>query len=126
MSQPYFVTGALGCIGAWVVKTLVERGDVPVVFVAADPSPMDRTRALELGARDIIPKPFDPRELTMRIRRVFERIALEAGDDLDPIGDGPADADPAQMRDVGVVDEPDAGELAAGMHRFGGDEDRFP
>jgi len=28
----YFVTGALGCIGAWVCKHLVERGDVPVVF----------------------------------------------------------------------------------------------
>ncbi|MEM7305580.1 MAG: NAD-dependent epimerase/dehydratase family protein [Planctomycetota bacterium] len=32
MNEPYFVTGALGCIGAWVVKTLVDRGDVPVVF----------------------------------------------------------------------------------------------
>lgn len=28
----YFVTGALGCIGAWVVKHLVERGDRAVVF----------------------------------------------------------------------------------------------
>ena len=26
------MTGALGCIGAWVVKALVERGDEPVVF----------------------------------------------------------------------------------------------
>jgi nucleoside-diphosphate-sugar epimerase len=32
MSEPYFITGAQGCIGAWVVKTLVERGDTPVVF----------------------------------------------------------------------------------------------
>ena len=32
MGQSYFVTGALGCIGAWVVKTLVDRGDEPVVF----------------------------------------------------------------------------------------------
>jgi len=32
MSQTYFLTGALGCIGAWVTKTIVERGDVPVVF----------------------------------------------------------------------------------------------
>lgn len=28
----YLVTGALGCIGAWVVRHLVERGDRPVVF----------------------------------------------------------------------------------------------
>lgn len=28
----YFITGAQGCIGAWVVKALAERGDTPVVF----------------------------------------------------------------------------------------------
>jgi nucleoside-diphosphate-sugar epimerase len=32
MATPYFMTGALGCIGAWVVKALIERGDGPVVF----------------------------------------------------------------------------------------------
>jgi nucleoside-diphosphate-sugar epimerase len=32
MAERYFITGALGCIGAWIVKTLVERGDQPVVF----------------------------------------------------------------------------------------------
>jgi nucleoside-diphosphate-sugar epimerase len=33
---PYFMTGALGCIGAWVVKALVERGDRPVIFDRSD------------------------------------------------------------------------------------------
>ncbi len=38
MNETYFVTGALGCIGAWVVKQLVERGDRPVVFdLGGDP-----------------------------------------------------------------------------------------
>jgi nucleoside-diphosphate-sugar epimerase len=38
MSATFFVTGALGCIGAWVVKQLLERGDVPVVFdLGGDP-----------------------------------------------------------------------------------------
>jgi UDP-glucuronate 4-epimerase len=32
MNDTYFVTGALGCIGAWVVEHLVARGDRPVVF----------------------------------------------------------------------------------------------
>jgi nucleoside-diphosphate-sugar epimerase len=31
----YFLTGALGCIGAWVVKALLDRGDEVVVFDAA-------------------------------------------------------------------------------------------
>jgi nucleoside-diphosphate-sugar epimerase len=38
MSAPILVTGALGCIGAWVVKALLERGEEPVVLdVAGDP-----------------------------------------------------------------------------------------
>ena len=32
MTRTYFLTGALGCIGAWVTKTLVDRGDRPVIF----------------------------------------------------------------------------------------------
>jgi len=31
MSRTYFLTGALGCIGAWITKTLVERGDHAVI-----------------------------------------------------------------------------------------------
>jgi CheY-like chemotaxis protein len=56
-------------------------GSVPIIFVSADPDPADRAQALDLGVRDIIPKPFDPRELIVRIRRVFERISLESQDD---------------------------------------------
>ena len=32
MSEKYFITGAQGCIGSWIVKSLAERGDTPVVF----------------------------------------------------------------------------------------------
>ena len=32
MPKTYFITGAQGCIGSWIVKALVERGDKPVVF----------------------------------------------------------------------------------------------
>src|SRR4051794_17678957 len=32
MAENFFITGAQGCIGSWVVKALVERGDIPVVF----------------------------------------------------------------------------------------------
>ncbi len=36
MSETYFVTGAQGFIGSWVIKALVERGDVAVVFDRSD------------------------------------------------------------------------------------------
>lgn len=32
MSETYFLTGALGCIGAWTVKTVLDGGDQPVIF----------------------------------------------------------------------------------------------
>jgi nucleoside-diphosphate-sugar epimerase len=38
MSDTYFITGAQGCIGSWIVKALVERGDEAVVFDRSDDS----------------------------------------------------------------------------------------
>lgn len=32
MAETYFITGAQGCIGSWIVKALVERGDIALVF----------------------------------------------------------------------------------------------
>jgi len=32
MPETYFITGAQGCIGSWIVKALAQRGDVPAVF----------------------------------------------------------------------------------------------
>lgn len=41
---PYLVTGALGCIGAWVVEQLLARGDRPIVLDL----PGDRRRIRDL------------------------------------------------------------------------------
>ena len=38
MAETYFITGAQGCIGSWIVKALVERGDTAVVFDRSDDS----------------------------------------------------------------------------------------
>jgi nucleoside-diphosphate-sugar epimerase len=38
MAETYFITGAQGCIGSWIVKALVERGDDAVVFDRSDDS----------------------------------------------------------------------------------------
>jgi len=38
MAQIYFITGAQGCIGSWIVKALIERGDEAVVFDRSDNS----------------------------------------------------------------------------------------
>lgn len=36
MPETYFITGAQGCIGSWIVKALVERGDKAIVFDRSD------------------------------------------------------------------------------------------
>jgi nucleoside-diphosphate-sugar epimerase len=36
MAETYFITGAQGCIGSWIVKALNERGDNTVVFDRSD------------------------------------------------------------------------------------------
>jgi nucleoside-diphosphate-sugar epimerase len=38
MAQTYFITGAQGCIGSWIVKALIERRDTAVVFDRSDDS----------------------------------------------------------------------------------------
>ena len=38
MAEKYFITGAQGCIGSWIVKALVERGDDVIVFDRSDDS----------------------------------------------------------------------------------------
>lgn len=45
-----FVTGALGCIGAWVVKQLLDAGDRPVVFDLGD----DRRRLRQVIDEDAL------------------------------------------------------------------------
>jgi nucleoside-diphosphate-sugar epimerase len=46
--QTYFITGAQGCIGSWVVKALVERGDTAVVFDISE----DTRRLSAIMSRD--------------------------------------------------------------------------
>ena len=50
MTDTYFLTGALGCIGAWVTKTVLDRGDVPVVFDLGD----DRRRLRDILDEDAL------------------------------------------------------------------------
>jgi nucleoside-diphosphate-sugar epimerase len=38
MAKTYFITGAQGCIGSWIVKALAERGDTAVVFDRSEDS----------------------------------------------------------------------------------------
>jgi DNA-binding response OmpR family regulator len=51
------------------IRGKIEWDKVPVVMLTADGSEHDIKRALENGANDYMLKPFNPRELTTRLKR---------------------------------------------------------
>jgi two-component system phosphate regulon response regulator OmpR len=48
-------------------------GPVPVLLLTAMAEPEDRVNGLETGADDYLAKPFEPRELVLRIRNILQR-----------------------------------------------------
>lgn len=47
---------------------------LPVIFISARDADIDRIMGLEMGSDDYLAKPFLPRELVIRARRVLERV----------------------------------------------------
>jgi two-component system phosphate regulon response regulator OmpR len=50
-----------------------EGHDVPILMLTAAGAPDDRIAGFERGADDYLAKPFDPRELALRIRTILRR-----------------------------------------------------
>ncbi len=48
--------------------------DLPVIFISARDADIDRIVGLEMGSEDYLPKPFLPRELVIRTRRLLDRV----------------------------------------------------
>jgi two-component system phosphate regulon response regulator OmpR len=46
---------------------------VPIIILTARGEPDDRISGLEVGADDYLPKPFEPRELVLRINAILRR-----------------------------------------------------
>lgn len=63
-----------GMDGLDVCKKIVEEFDIPIIISSARSDITDKVTALKLGADDYLPKPYDPRELEVRIRTILRRF----------------------------------------------------
>lgn len=61
--------------GLTLCRELRAHSQIPVIMLTARGEDVDRIVGLEIGADDYLPKPFNPRELLVRIRAVLRRAA---------------------------------------------------
>ena len=59
--------------GLSLARALRARGDTPILLLTARGEAEDRIAGLETGADDYIAKPFEPRELLLRIAAILRR-----------------------------------------------------
>lgn len=66
--------------GFALTRSLRETLQTPVLLLTAKDDPEDRITGLETGADDYLAKPFEPRELLLRIAAILRRSAEPASD----------------------------------------------
>ena len=64
--------------GLALTRGLRADGDVPILLLTARGEPEDRIAGLDSGADDYLAKPFEPRELVLRMRSILRRAATGA------------------------------------------------
>src|SRR5258705_2491626 len=67
-----------GLNGFEVLRRIRAESKIPVLMLTARGDDIDRIVGLKIGADDSLPKPFNPRELTARIRAILRRTTAAA------------------------------------------------
>jgi two-component system, OmpR family, response regulator len=70
-----------GMDGLEVCSEIRKRQNIPIIISSARSDVSDKVKALELGADDYMPKPYDPRELEARIHSVLRRYDAKMRDE---------------------------------------------
>jgi len=59
--------------GLEFIKDNKSKIDTPIILLTAKGETKDRVGGLEIGADDYLPKPFEPKELTLRIKNILNK-----------------------------------------------------
>ena len=62
-----------GKSGLEFIKENKKNLDTPIILLTAKGEPTERIEGLEIGADDYLPKPFEPKELILRIKNILEK-----------------------------------------------------
>ncbi|MCY6484828.1 response regulator transcription factor [Clostridium aestuarii] len=64
-----------GIDGYQLIKDIKsDNADIPVIFISARDADLDKVIGLEMGSDDYLAKPFLPRELVIRTKKLLERV----------------------------------------------------
>ena len=66
-----------GKSGLEFLKENKDLLDTPVILLTAKGEALDRIEGLETGADDYLPKPFEPKELILRIRNILNKTKVK-------------------------------------------------
>src|SRR6056300_807034 len=72
-----------GQSGLELTQEIKSKSDQPIILLTAMGETSDRVSGLETGADDYLPKPFEPKELLLRIKNILKRI--KSGKNLNPV-----------------------------------------
>ncbi|MCG6114515.1 MAG: response regulator transcription factor [Mesorhizobium sp.] len=78
-----------GETGVELTQSLRAERDVPILMLTALTETDSRIEGLEAGADDYLPKPFDPRELILRINNILRRGGQQQQPKLEQVVFGP-------------------------------------
>ena len=62
-----------GKTGLDFIKENKSKIDTPIILLTAKGETIDRVDGLEIGADDYLPKPFEPKELILRIKNILNK-----------------------------------------------------
>ncbi len=72
-----------------LAKAIRGTSDVPILMLTARDAAESRIKGLEMGADDYLAKPFEPRELSLRIANILKRAQPPAPPAPEQVGFGP-------------------------------------
>ena len=87
--------------GLEVCKRLRATSQIPVIFLTARDSEVDRVVGLELGGDDYLTKPFSPAELVARVKAVLRRVDGGPAAEVMQCGEVAIDAGRREVRIAG-------------------------